>query len=108
MEEIAMSDHGGWLVPVHEDLTGARAIICCLDQEMWGWVPSYWALWCGDCQAVVSRRVVGSEGITDIDDLPQELLTALMAVEQDLAGVHTREMAQSSLRVVSPVPVLFG
>lgn len=90
-----MSDHnvqhGGWLVPVRTDLDGTRMIICYRDTEI-GTPTDGWVVWCSACRDAVSGVLPGTEGLPDIDGLPDDLADALYRQEARIASEHEAAM----------------
>jgi len=90
-----MSDHdvqhSGWLVPVRTDLDGSRMIICYRDTQI-GTPTDGWAVWCAACRTAVSGILPGSEGIIDLEGLPDDLVDAFYRQEVRLAAEHAAQM----------------
>jgi len=83
--------HGGWLVPVRRDRDGTWLVLCYLDSQI-GTRADGFALYCPRCRDAVTPVLVGTEGLQDIDGLPDDLCDALLRAEWRLAQAHSAAM----------------
>lgn len=79
--------HGGWLVPIKRDADGSTLLICFIDSQI-GTRADGWALYCPTCRATVTGVLPGTEGLQDLDGLPDDLCDALLRQEWRLAQAH--------------------
>jgi len=86
-----MSDHdiphGGFLVPTKVDLDASILILCYIDSEV-GTRADGWSLYCPACRTAVTPVLAGTEGVQDLDGLPDHLADAFFRAELRLSSEH--------------------
>lgn len=95
--------HDGWLLPIRRDSgDGTILWLCHADYEA-ATPTDGWALWCPACRTAVSGIVAGTEGIEDLETLPEDLRESLFRLEMRIAAEHEAAMTSQPETLTSAV-----